>query len=70
MKLVLIEPVANTDAMLRATIESAQRAKVVHTAAQIVLSAGVPINHPGNTNLIKVHTVGQPLDPAPLESSV
>ncbi|HZO91208.1 MAG TPA: pyruvate kinase [Chthonomonadaceae bacterium] len=62
---VLIGPVADTDTMLLATIEAAQRQCFVRAGDRVILTAGVPVNNPGTTNLIKVHTVGQPLDPKP-----
>jgi pyruvate kinase len=61
----LIDPVADTDSMLHATLNAAQQVKLVRNGDRVVLTAGVPVNNPGNTNLIKVHTVGQPLAPAP-----
>jgi pyruvate kinase len=57
----LIDPVTNTDAMLQATIDAGQRLKFVKPGHLVVLTAGVPVNNPGTTNLIKVHCVGQPL---------
>ena len=59
----LIPPVTDTDTMMQTTIEAAQRIKLVKVNDRVILTAGVPVNNPGTTNLIKVHTVGQPLDP-------
>jgi len=61
----LIGPVTDTDTMMQATIEAAQRKRFVKPGDRVVLTAGVPVNNPGTTNLIKVHTVGQPLSPPP-----
>jgi pyruvate kinase len=62
---VLIGPMTDTDTMMQATIEAAQQKRFVKPGDRVVLTAGVPVNNPGTTNLIKVHTVGQPLSPQP-----
>jgi pyruvate kinase len=56
----LIGPVHDTDNMMRTTVEAALHAKLIKTGDMVVLTAGVPVNHSGTTNLLKVHTVGQP----------
>ena len=56
---VLIGPVNDTDNMMQTTVEAALRMKLVKTGDTVVLTAGVPVNHSGTTNLLKVHTVGQ-----------
>lgn len=55
----LIEEVGSTDDMLNATLEAACKMKFVKEGDVVVLSAGVPVNNPGTTNLIKVHEIGQ-----------
>jgi pyruvate kinase len=57
----LVNTVHNTDAMMEATLEAAQLHKLVAHGDRVVLTAGVPVNRPGTTNLIRVHTVGNPL---------
>ncbi len=57
----LVNTVHNTDAMMQATLEAAQLHKLVRHGDRVVLTAGVPVNRPGTTNLIRVHTVGNPL---------
>jgi len=64
-----IGPVRDTDSMMLSTIEAAQKVKLVKDGDRVVLTAGVPVNNPGTTNLIKVHTVGKDLDPHELTSS-
>jgi pyruvate kinase len=61
----LIDPVTDTDAMFNASLAAVQQARLAKQGDQIVLTAGVPVNNPGTTNLIKVHTVGQPLELPP-----
>ncbi len=60
----LMGPVSDTDAMMLTTMQAAQQVKMVKPGDRVILTAGVPVNNPGTTNLIKVHTIGQPLDPA------
>ncbi len=55
----LISEIHNTDDMLNATLDVAQTMKFVKEGDTVVLTAGVPVNNPGTTNLIKVHTIGQ-----------
>lgn len=53
----LIAPVENTEQMIKVTQEAAQEAKLVKSGSKIVLTAGVPVNNPGTTNMIQVHTI-------------
>jgi pyruvate kinase len=52
-----VQPVNSTDEMSEAALTAALRAKLVKTGDQVVLTAGVPVNVPGNTNMIQVLTV-------------
>ena len=63
----LVEQVMNTDTLLQITLSAAQQQKWIRIGDLVVLTAGVPVNNPGSTNLLKVHTVGQPLEPRPSE---
>lgn len=63
-----IAPVDDTDSLMYAVIAAAKEHKMVRDGDCVVLTAGVPVHSPGTTNLIKVHTVGQPLAP-PLSDS-
>ena len=53
----LISPVENTEQMIEATQSAALEAKFVKMGSQVVLTAGVPVNNPGTTNMIQVHTI-------------
>jgi len=61
----LIDQVEDTDSMLRLTCEVAEKRKLVKTGDTVVLTAGVPVNSPGTTNLIEVHKIGQSHFPKP-----
>ncbi len=58
---LLISEVHDTEAMMDTTIETARRSGAVGYGDTVVLTAGVPVNRPGFTNLIKVHIVGDPV---------
>jgi pyruvate kinase len=65
---LLVQRVHNTDAMLQVTVEAAHKAHLVKNGDKVVLTAGVPVNNPGTTNLIQVHTIGQDFDPPSVEN--
>ncbi|HLH80598.1 MAG TPA: pyruvate kinase [Chthonomonas sp.] len=65
----LVEAVKDTDSMMRETLDVAQRLQLVRPGDTVVLTAGVPVNRPGTTNLIRVHTVGTTLEANPLAHS-
>jgi pyruvate kinase len=54
---VLCAPTHNTDEMLREAVERALEAGLIRPGDTVVISAGVPVGVPGNTNLIKVQRV-------------
>jgi len=54
---MLIAPVSSTDEMSEAALTAALRAHIVKNGDHVVLTAGVPVNVPGNTNMIQVLTV-------------
>ncbi len=58
-----IGPVRDTDEMMEAAIHAVVEHRIARTGDRIVLTAGVPVNLVGSTNLIKVHVVGQPVRP-------
>ena len=60
---LLVERVNDTDAMLQVTVDAAYKARLVKNGDRVVLTAGVPVNNPGTTNLIQVHTIGEAFDP-------
>jgi pyruvate kinase len=51
---LLCAPTTNTDAMLDEAVSRAMAAGLVGPGDTVVISAGVPVGIPGNTNLIKV----------------
>ncbi len=53
----LIAPVENTDEMIEVTQQAALQEKFVKRGNRVVLTAGVPVNNPGTTNMIQVHTI-------------
>jgi len=55
---VLSDAISNTDGLFEATINAAVRSRQVKEGDMVVISAGVPVNVAGNTNLIKVHKIG------------
>ena len=66
----LIAQVEDTDSLLNLTCAAAEKIKLVKPGDTVVLTAGVPVNSPGTTNLIEVHKIGQSHfpKPAPQES--
>jgi pyruvate kinase len=60
---ILIGEVLDTDQMMEETISTAANRRLIKTGDRVILTAGVPVNIVGNTNLIRVHIVGQPISP-------
>jgi pyruvate kinase len=58
---MLVEMPSDTDQMIANAVEAAIAHGYVHYGECVVITAGTPIGVPGSTNLIKVHTIGQPL---------
>lgn len=54
---LVIETPVNTDDAIRSTVNAFLRRKCFKVGDQIVVTAGVPVGKPGNTNLIEVVTV-------------
>lgn len=54
---VLVDPPLNTDDAIRTTVNAFLRRKLISIGDQVVVTAGVPVGQPGNTNLIQVLTV-------------
>lgn len=52
----------DTDQMIAQTIEAARARGDVANGDLVVITAGTPLGVPGSTNLIKVHTIGQPAE--------
>lgn len=57
----LIPQVHTMEEMLQTAVNTAVNMGLAQPGDRVVITAGVPIGVPGNTNLIKVHTVGQPI---------
>lgn len=57
----LIPQVYAMEEMLQTAVNTAVDMRLAHEGDKVVITAGVPIGVPGNTNLIKVHTIGQPI---------
>jgi len=51
----------DTDEMIQQTVDAAVKGGYLVEGDLVVITAGTPIGVPGSTNLIKVHTIGQPL---------
>lgn len=51
---MLIAPVNNTDEMSESALAAALQTRMVKTGDQVVLTAGIPVNVLGNTNMIQV----------------
>lgn len=54
---ITVNAPATTDDAIRSAVNSALRSKLLKVGQQIVVTAGVPVGQPGNTNLISVLTV-------------
>ena len=60
---VVVHIAEDSDSMMQACIDAAQRTGVVRDNDVVVLTGGVPVGRPGSTNFIKIHRIGQPLRP-------
>lgn len=54
---ILTKPVASTDEMLQLAVEEAKKAAIVADGDTIIITAGVPIEKVGTTNLMKIQIV-------------
>jgi len=54
---IFIPPSENLDDMIRLSINAARRAGYVDSGQQVVVTGGLPLHVPGNTNFIKVEWV-------------
>lgn len=57
---VLIPPSDDPEMMIRQTIATAIKAGLLKKGQRVVVTAGIPLNRPGHTNVIRVITVGSP----------
>jgi pyruvate kinase len=58
---VLKQKAKTTDEVLAVSVEGALSSGLVSHGDLIVITAGVPVGHPGTTNMLKVHTIGEVL---------
>lgn len=61
---LLIEEYSDTDQMMESALLALMGRHAARAGDRIVLTAGLPVGVPGNTNLIRVHVVGQPIRPS------
>ncbi|WP_062047792.1 pyruvate kinase [Bacillus sp. JCM 19034] len=59
VKPVLGKSAATTDEMFESTIDFAMNSGEIKQGDLVVITAGVPINEPGTTNIMKVHLIGE-----------
>jgi pyruvate kinase len=64
---LLIEKVSDTDEMMEKSLNAIIERGMVRTGDRVILTAGIPLYVTGNTNLIIVHVVGQPLRPGAVD---
>lgn len=55
----LVETAETTDEMVARAVEAAQQMGVARRGDLVILTAGAPVNTIGNTNLLRVHRVGE-----------
>ncbi len=60
---VMVDIAADSDSMMQACLDAADKTGLVKTDDIVVITGGVPVGLPGSTNFIKIHRVGQPLKP-------
>jgi pyruvate kinase len=60
---MLVPSPKDTDEMIAQAVGAAMREGHVDEGDLVVITAGTPLGVPGSTNLIKVHCIGQPLQP-------
>ncbi len=53
---LLVAPVSGTDDMVTESLRAAKETRLVKENHRVVITAGVPVGVPGNTNLILVRT--------------
>lgn len=56
---ILIAPLNDTEVMIAKTTEAALKAGLLKKGERVVITAGIPLNRPGHTNVIRVITAGE-----------
>ena len=54
---VLSLPQDDTDRLFRHAVDCGKKLELIHSGERVVITAGVPLNIAGTTNIIKVQTV-------------
>ncbi len=60
---VMVDVAPDSDSMMQACIDAADKTGLVKKDDLVVITGGVPVGRPGSTNFIKIHSIGQPLRP-------
>ena len=60
---VMVDIAPDSDGMMQACLDAADKTGIVHAGDIAVITGGVPVGRPGSTNFIKIHRIGQPLKP-------
>jgi pyruvate kinase len=60
---VMVDIAPDSDGMMQACIDAADKSGIVKADDLVVITGGVPVGRPGSTNFIKIHRIGQPLRP-------
>ncbi len=60
---MMVEIAGDSDSLMQATIDAAEKSGLVKEDDVVVLTGGVPVGRPGSTNFLKIHRIGQPLRP-------
>lgn len=58
---VISEPFASTDELIEQTTQVAREQGFVEDGDLVVISAGIPVNYRGSTNMMKIHIIGDVL---------
>ncbi|MGB9663124.1 MAG: pyruvate kinase alpha/beta domain-containing protein, partial [Moorellaceae bacterium] len=59
---LLVRRTGGTDEMVEEAVNAAIRSGQVREGDLVIITAGVPANVPGTTNLLKIHIVGEAWD--------
>ena len=51
---IIVENLQNVDVLIYCCLEEAKKKELLKSGDKVVISAGVPLDVPGNTNMIRV----------------
>ena len=54
---IIVENLQNVDVLIYCCMEAAKKEGLLNSGDKVVISAGVPLDIPGNTNMIRVESV-------------